>query len=51
MKRTRKIKEMIEKAEAVVRIWEETTMIMDPELETSIPELKEAIKRVKGENG
>ena len=43
------LKVMIAKAEEVVKIWKETTLVMDPKLEVAIPELEAAIKRVKGE--
>jgi hypothetical protein len=45
----KKLKVLIEKATEVVKIWKDTTMVMDPELERAIPELEQAVKKVKGE--
>ena len=43
------IKVMIASAGEVVKIWKETTMIMDPNLEIAIEKLEDAIKHAKGE--
>lgn len=44
------LKILIAKAEVVIKIWKETTLVMDQKLEIAIPEMEVAIKKVKGES-
>lgn len=45
----KKVKILLEKVEEVVKIFKNTTMVMDPKLKVAIPELDQALKKFKGE--